>query len=76
MDLNQLLEEGKNILVQLKQAKKDGKITGFDYDLMEEIAKEAGIKIQWQEMSFDGLIPALKAGKINAIIFQTKIRNI
>ncbi len=48
--------------------KKDGKLTGFDYDLMEEVGKELGIKIEWQEMSFDGLIPALKSGKINAII--------
>ena len=64
----QTLIVGTNAEYSPFEFKKDGKITGFDYDLMEEIAKEAGIKIQWQEMSFDGLIPALKAGKINAII--------
>ena len=67
-------EETKTLIVGTNaeyspfEFKKDGKITGFDYDLMEEIAKDTGIKIQWQEMSFDGLIPALKAGKIQAII--------
>ncbi|WP_141084842.1 transporter substrate-binding domain-containing protein, partial [Campylobacter jejuni] len=32
-----------------------------------EIAKKNGIKIVWVETNFDGLIPALKAGKIDMI---------
>ncbi|KAA6225263.1 MULTISPECIES: transporter substrate-binding domain-containing protein [unclassified Campylobacter] len=47
--------------------KQDGKLTGFDVDLVEMIAKKEGIKITWQELSFDGLIPALKTSKINMI---------
>ncbi|MGP1485936.1 MAG: basic amino acid ABC transporter substrate-binding protein [Campylobacter sp.] len=44
------------------------KITGFDIDLVAEISKRAGFEYKLVNMSFDGLIPALKAGKINAII--------
>lgn len=47
--------------------KQDSKLTGFDTDLVEEIAKKNGIKIVWVETNFDGLIPALKAGKIDMI---------
>ncbi|MBM0637792.1 basic amino acid ABC transporter substrate-binding protein [Campylobacter sp. VicNov18] len=47
--------------------KENSKLTGFDTDLVEEIAKKNGIKIIWVETNFDGLIPALKAGKIDMI---------
>ena len=42
-------------------------ITGFDMDLMAEIAKKVGFKIEIVNISFDSLIPALKAGKIDII---------
>ncbi|HEH5191374.1 TPA: basic amino acid ABC transporter substrate-binding protein [Campylobacter coli] len=47
--------------------KQDSKLTGFDTDLIEEIAKKNGIEIVWVETNFDGLIPALKSGKIDMI---------
>ena len=47
--------------------KENSKLTGFDTDLVEEIAQKNGIKIVWVETNFDGLIPALKAGKIDMI---------
>ncbi len=47
--------------------KENSKLTGFDTDLVEEIAQKNGIKIIWVETNFDGLIPALKAGKIDMI---------
>ncbi len=46
---------------------KDTKITGFDVDLLEEIARREKFKLEWINMSFDGLIPALKSGKIDMI---------
>ncbi len=46
----------------------NNKITGFDIDLIDEISKRAGFSYKIINMSFDGLIPALKAGKINGII--------
>ncbi|EOX1265096.1 basic amino acid ABC transporter substrate-binding protein [Campylobacter upsaliensis] len=47
--------------------KEDAKLTGLDIDLVNEIAKREGIELTWVEMSFDGLIPALKTGKIDMI---------
>ncbi len=47
--------------------KQDSELTGFDTDLVEEIAQKNGIEIVWVETNFDGLIPALKAGKIDMI---------
>lgn len=47
--------------------KEDAKLTGLDIDLVNEIAKREGIGLTWVEMSFDGLIPALKTGKIDMI---------
>ncbi|WP_169753172.1 basic amino acid ABC transporter substrate-binding protein [Campylobacter mucosalis] len=47
---------------------KDNKITGFDVELMNEISKRVGFKVELANISFDGLIPALKAGKIDAIM--------
>lgn len=46
---------------------KDGKISGFDVDLVNEIAKKLNIKVEFVSMEFDGLIAAIKAGKIDII---------
>lgn len=48
--------------------KKDAKIVGFDIDLLEAISKRVGFQYSLTHMSFDGLIPALKAGKIDMIM--------
>lgn len=47
--------------------KVDGKLVGFDIDLVEELGKSLGFEVEFIEQSFDGLIPALKAGKIDLI---------
>lgn len=44
------------------------KIVGFDIELMEAMAAEMGYTIKWNNMSFDGLLPALQMGKIDAVI--------
>lgn len=41
---------------------------GFDMDLIKAIAKQMGVEVQVQSMGFDGLIPALEAGNIDATI--------
>ena len=46
---------------------KDGDLDGFDYALINAIAKDQGLKVEWKKMEFDGLIPALKSGNINII---------
>ena len=46
----------------------NGKVVGFDIDLMEEIGASMGYEIEWTNMSFDGLLPALQAGKVDMVI--------
>ena len=43
-------------------------LTGFDVDLGEAIAHKLGIKIVWQETSFDQMMPAIATGRVDAII--------
>ncbi|MGF6906267.1 transporter substrate-binding domain-containing protein [Fusobacterium sp. PH5-44] len=46
----------------------NGKLTGFDIEFMEMICKELNLNIEWVDMKFDGLIPALQSGKVDAVI--------
>jgi polar amino acid transport system substrate-binding protein len=39
-----------------------GNLTGFDIELMEALAEEIGITIEWQDVNFDGIIASLQAG--------------
>lgn len=41
--------------------------TGFDMDLVRAIGKKMGVKVEIVNIGFDGLIPALNAGNIDAI---------
>lgn len=46
----------------------NGKITGFDIELMEEIGKVLNREVIFKNIQFDGLIPALQTGKLDVII--------
>lgn len=46
----------------------DGTITGFDIDIGNAICQELQAKCLWVESNFDGIIPALKAKKFDAIL--------
>ena len=45
-----------------------GTLTGFDIDLIKAIGQEAGINIQIESLPFDGIIPALQSGTVQAAI--------
>jgi polar amino acid transport system substrate-binding protein len=45
-----------------------GNKTGFDVDLMTEIAKRMNVKLEWVDMPFDSLIAAVQANKIDGAI--------
>lgn len=45
-----------------------GKITGFDIELMNALAKEMKMEVKVQNMSFDGLLPALQMKKVDLVI--------
>ncbi|MBI3145987.1 MAG: ABC transporter substrate-binding protein [Pseudogulbenkiania sp.] len=51
----------------------DGSLIGFDIDLGNAICQKLKAKCEWVENDFDGLIPALKARKFDAILASMNI---
>ncbi|PCE33863.1 ABC transporter substrate-binding protein [Burkholderia ubonensis] len=51
----------------------DGKLVGFDIDLGNEICARLKAKCVWAENDFDGMIPALKAKKFDAVLSSMSI---
>ncbi|KVL01710.1 transporter substrate-binding domain-containing protein [Burkholderia cepacia] len=51
----------------------DGSLKGFDVDLGNEICRRAQLRCQWVELEFSGMIPALQARKIDAILSSMAI---
>ncbi|MCC3145625.1 basic amino acid ABC transporter substrate-binding protein [Halanaerobium sp. Z-7514] len=45
----------------------DGEIVGFDMDLITEIGKRQGFEVEFRDISFDSLPPALTTGSIDII---------
>lgn len=45
----------------------DGKFVGFDMDMIREVGKRLGVKVEIKDMGFDTLLAALQGGKIDAI---------
>lgn len=46
----------------------NGELVGFDIELMKAIGKQAGVDVAFESLPFDGLIPALQTGTIEAVI--------
>ncbi|MBN2605581.1 MAG: transporter substrate-binding domain-containing protein [Bacilli bacterium] len=46
----------------------DGKLTGFDIELMEALAAEVGVEIEWKDVDFDGIIASLQSGQAEIAI--------
>ncbi len=53
--------------------KNTGTLTGFDIDLIKAIGKEVDLNIQIESLPFDGIIPALQSGTIQAAISENTI---
>lgn len=45
----------------------NGKIVGFDMDLMNAIGKDQGFKVEYKAFEFDALIPTIQAGNADMI---------
>lgn len=43
-------------------------LSGFDVDLGKALAARLGVKIEWQETSFDQMLPALTTHRVDAIL--------
>lgn len=52
---------------------RDGELTGFDVELGNLLAEELGAKAQWVNTSFDGIFPALQAGKFDLVMSAVTI---
>lgn len=46
-----------------ESTEEDGTIIGFDVDMMNAIAESQGLSIEWVNMEFDSLIPALQSNQ-------------
>lgn len=46
----------------------DGKMTGFDIELVDALAKQMGDKIDWTQIDFKGLIPGLVARRYDMAV--------
>ena len=46
----------------------EDKIVGFDDFLVQEIAKDMGVKVEYEDMGFDGLLGALQADKVDIVL--------
>lgn len=47
---------------------KGGQRTGFDIELTEALVKEMGKKLEWTDIDFKGLIPAVLSGRADAAV--------
>jgi len=45
-----------------------GKLVGFDVDMGEEIARRMGVKIQWVEIDFKGIVAGLRSKRVDLLI--------
>lgn len=46
----------------------EGKLVGFDIDLMNAVAAEMGAQVEWVQMPFDGLIPAMLTSQVDMAV--------
>lgn len=63
-----VLVMGTNATFKPFEYKENGQVVGFDVDLAREIAKDLGAELKIEDMSFDGLLPALEGGRIDIAV--------
>ncbi|MCG8531462.1 MAG: glutamine ABC transporter substrate-binding protein GlnH [Desulfovibrionales bacterium] len=54
--------------------KQNGEFVGFDIDIWKEVAKRNNLDYEFQPMDFNGIIPGLQAGSIDAAIAGMTIK--
>ena len=52
---------------------KEGKLTGYDVEIMEEVAKRLGLKIEWVKANFKTIFTALDGGQFDAVAAASTI---
>jgi polar amino acid transport system substrate-binding protein/glutamine transport system substrate-binding protein len=53
----------------------NGEVTGFDIDMIKEIAKAENMKVSLKTLPFNGIIPSLQAGSIDAAVAGITIKS-
>lgn len=56
------------------ESEKDGTVTGFDIDMINAIAKAENLTVSLKTLPFNGLIPSLQAGSIDAAVAGITIK--
>src|SRR3974390_3294612 len=46
----------------------EGKLVGYDVDMAEEITRRMGVKLAWEKIDFKGIVAALTAKRVDALI--------
>jgi polar amino acid transport system substrate-binding protein len=46
----------------------DGKLVGYDVDMADEITRRMGVKVAWEKIDFKGIVAALTAKRVDALI--------
>lgn len=52
----------------------NGKVTGFDIDMIKAIAKAEGLRVAIKTLPFEGIIPSLQTGALNAAVAGITIK--
>jgi len=68
-----VLKVGSDTTYPPFEFKKDGKPTGFDYDIANEIAKKLGLKLDFMTVEWTGIVPGLKTDKYDTIMSSLTI---
>ncbi|AQS60095.1 basic amino acid ABC transporter substrate-binding protein [Desulforamulus ferrireducens] len=66
-DKKKLIAAADTTFAPFEFADANGQYVGFDLDLIEAIAEEAGYELEFQSIAFDGLIAALQSGQIDCV---------
>jgi len=65
---NGVLRVGMSTFVPWAMRDKEGELIGFEIDVASELAKDMGVEVEFVPTAWDGIIPALLAGKFDVII--------
>lgn len=71
---NGVLKVGLSTFVPWAMRNKEGELIGFEIDVATELAKDMGVEIEFVPTAWDGIIPALLAGKFDLIISGMTIK--
>ena len=63
-----VIKIGLSLFIPWSMRDKNGELIGYELDVGRKLAKDMGVDVEFIPTSWDGIIPALVAGKFDAII--------